>query len=120
MNETLTEATKRNVRRDAWLAAILFAAGLVTIGISLAELRAQHKLEMAQATGTPGQPLQVTPAPSPTSSAAPAESTPGGARPTTPAPEPARPNTEAQKDGAKAVLPPAPAEKMAPPIQEKK
>jgi hypothetical protein len=49
----------------------------------------------------------------------PAESKPGGTRPTNPAPEPARPNPEAQKQGAKAALPPAPAEKIAPPIKEK-
>ncbi len=44
---------------------------------------------------------------------------PGGARPTTPAPEPAQPSAEAQKDGAKPALPPAPAEKVAPPIKDK-
>jgi hypothetical protein len=120
MNETLAEAQKRSIRRDFWLAAVLVAAGLVTIGVSLIELRAQSRTEMAQATGTPGQPLQATPAPSPASSATPAESTPGGTRPTTPAPEPAQPNAEAQKDGARPALPPAPAEKMAPPIPEKK
>jgi hypothetical protein len=48
-----------------------------------------------------------------------AESRPGGERPTTPAPEPARPDAEAQKAGAKPVLPPAPAEKTAPPIEKK-
>jgi len=110
---------KRSVKSDLWLAAILFAAGLVTIGSSLVEIRAQGQAEMAQATGTPGQPLQATPAPSPTP-AAPAESKPGGTRPTTPAPEPARPDAQAQKEGAKPALPPAPAEKMAPPIKEKK
>lgn len=46
----------------------------------------------------------------------PAEAKPGGTRPTTPAPEPARPDPEAQKQGAPAALPPAPAEKTAPPI----
>ena len=111
---------KRSVKSDLWLAAMLFAAGLVTIGFSLAELRAQHKVQMAQATGTPGQPLQATPAPTPTPSDTPAESMPGGTRPTNPPPEPARPSADAQKDGAKPALPPAPAEKMAPPIQEKK
>ena len=49
----------------------------------------------------------------------PAESKPGGTRPTTPAPEPAHPDPEAEKQGAKAPLPPAPAEKIAPPIKEK-
>jgi hypothetical protein len=49
----------------------------------------------------------------------PAESEPGGTRPTTPAPEPARPDPEAQRQGAKAALPPAPAEKIGPPIEKK-
>lgn len=120
MNEMSAEAQRRSIRRDFWLAAVLIAAGLVTIGLSLAELRAESKTEMAQATGTPGQPLQATPAPSPTASNTPAESKPGGTRPTTPAPEPARPDAQAQKEGAKPALPPAPAEKMAPPIPEKK
>ena len=120
MNETLTETRKRGISRDFWLSAMLVAAGLVTIGLSLAELHAQNKMETAQATGTPGQPLQATPAPSPTSGATPAESKPGGTRPTTPAPEPARPSAEARKEDARPALPPAPAEKMAPSITEKK
>ena len=74
----------------------------------------QRFAEMAQAT----QPLQSSP-PADQDKAAPAESKPGGERPTTPAPEPARPDAEAQKEGAKPALPPAPAEKMAPPIQQK-
>jgi hypothetical protein len=119
MNE-LSPQDRKRVRRDVWLATMLVAAGLVTIGLSLAELRAQSHVKTAQATGTPGQPLQATPSPTSSPTGAPAESTPGGARPTTPAPEPARPNAEAQKEGAKPALPPAPAEKMAPPIPEKK
>src|SRR4029078_12058700 len=47
------------------------------------------------------------------------DSTTGTARPTTPAPEPARPDADAQKQGAQPALPPAPAEKVAPPIKEK-
>lgn len=120
MNETLAEAQRRSIKREFWLAALLIAGGLVTIGLSLAELRAQGAMEMAQATGTPDKPLQATPTPSPTSSNKPAESKPGGTRPTTPPPEPARPDAQAQKEGAKPALPPAPAEKMAPPLKEKK
>jgi hypothetical protein len=119
MNE-LSPVDRKLVRRDLWLAAMLLAAGLVTIGMSLAELRAQNHAQLAQATGTPGQPLQATPAPTSSPTNAPAESTPGGTRPTTPAPEPARPDAQTQKEGAKAALPPAPAEKMAPPINGKK
>ena len=100
-------------RGDWLLAAMLVAAGLFTSGLSLAEIRARETQQLAQ--GTP--PLQGSPAPS--DSAVPAESKPGGTRPTTPAPEPARPDVDAQQQGAKAALPPAPPEKVAPPIKEK-
>lgn len=114
----MNENTKRVVRSELWLAALLVATGLVITGLSLARLHAQNQ-QMAQATGTPGQPLQATPSPQPTNSP-PAEAKPGGTRPTTPAPEPARPDLKAQQEGAKPALPPAPAEKMAPPIPDKK
>lgn len=82
-------------------------------GLSLADIVARGPQYLAENTpGTP--PLQGTPAPS--ESSKPAESKPGGTRPTTPAPEPARPDPQAQKEGAKPALPPAPAEKVAPPI----
>ena len=105
---------KRTLARDLLLAAIMVAAGLAVSGLALTQLRAAHTAEMAQAT----QPLQPSPSVD-QDKAPPAESKPGGERPTTPAPEPARPNVQAQKEGAKPVLPPAPAEKMAPPIQQK-
>ena len=71
-------------------------------------------VHFAQAT----QPTQSTPPSDQTtgSGAPPAEAKPGGTRPTTPAPEPARPDAQAQQEGAPAALPPAPAEKTAPPI----
>jgi hypothetical protein len=118
MNELSPEG-KRAIGLQFGFAALLLIAGLAIAGVSLAHIHAQNQLEMAQATGTPGQPLQATPSPSPQSDK-PAESMPGGTRPTTPAPEPATPNAQAQKEGAKPALPPAPAEKMAPPIPEKK
>lgn len=119
MNQ-ISPMTKRAVGQRLWLAAGLLTAGVAIAGFSLARLQAQDRQQMAQATGTPGQPLQATPSPSP-STAPPAEAKPGGTRPTTPAPEPARPDPQAQTEGAaKAALPPAPAEKMAPPISEKK
>jgi hypothetical protein len=90
------------VRRDLLVAAALVGVGLAITAISLTGLKAERP-QFAQST---------QPAP-------PAESKPGGTRPTTPAPEPARPDPEAQKAGAPAVLPPAPAEKVAPPIKEK-
>ena len=117
MNE-MSPTDKRAIVRQFGLAAVLLIAGLAIAGISLARIHAQNQLEMAQATGTPGQPLQATPSHAPQSDK-PAESTPGGTRPTTPAPEPARPDQQAQKEGAKPVLPPAPAEKVAPPIKDK-
>jgi hypothetical protein len=103
---------KSDYKSDYWLAAALVAAGLVTSGLSLAEIKAHGRQQLAQAT----QPLQGSPS---TESSAPAEPKPGGTRPTTPAPEPARPDQQAQKEGAKPALPPAPAEKVAPPIKEK-
>jgi hypothetical protein len=115
----MNDNTKRFVRSELWLAALLVIVGLATAGLSLARLHAQSQLDMAQATGTPGQPLQATPSLQPTN-APPAEAKPGGTRPTTPAPEPARPDTQAQQDGAKPALPAAPAEKMSSPIPDKK
>jgi hypothetical protein len=118
MNE-MSPRTKRAIGRRLWLAALLLTAGVAMAGLSLAKLQAQNRLQMAQATGTPGQPLQATPSPSP-STAPPAEAKPGGTRPTTPAPEPARPDSQAQTEGAvRPALPAAPAEKMAPPIKDK-
>jgi hypothetical protein len=102
---------QRAFRRDMLIASVLLAAGFGVSIFSIAQLRARDT-QMAQAT----QPLQSSP---PTPNNAPAESKPGGERPTTPAPEPAHPDARAQKDGAAAALPPAPAEKTAPPIQQK-
>jgi hypothetical protein len=104
--------SKRAYRKDLLLAALLVAAGLVMSGLSLIELRARGPQQMAQTT----QPLQSSP---PDQDNKPAESKPGGERPTTPAPEPAHPDAQAQKSGAQPVLPPAPAEKIAPPLKEK-
>jgi hypothetical protein len=103
---------KRALRRDLWLAAITVAVGLSISGLSLIALRAHPPQQVAQATPTP----QTSPSPEP---ARPAESKPGGTRPTTPAPEPAHPDLQAQKSGATPALPPAPAEKIAPPIKER-
>jgi hypothetical protein len=104
--------TKRAYRNDLLLASTMVAAGIVMAGVALMQLSSRSPV-MAQAT----QPLQASPPSSQDN--APAESKPGGERPTTPAPEPARPDTQAQTQGVKAALPPAPAEKMAPPIDQK-
>ena len=106
--------SKRTYRRDLLLASAMVVAGLAMSGLALGRIAVDHRQQMAQAT----QPLQGTP--STTEGKAPAESKPGGERPTTPAPEPARPDAQAQQEGAKPALPPAPAEKTAPPISEKK
>jgi hypothetical protein len=106
--------SKRAYRNDLFLASALVTVGLVMSGMSLIVLIARDPQEMAQAT----QPLQSSPNPAP-QERAPAESKPGGERPTMPAPEPAHPDAQAQKAGAKPVLPQAPAEKIGPPIQQK-
>jgi hypothetical protein len=89
---------------------LLVTAGLIICGVSLIEI-SRADVHLAQAT-QPSTPDALD-------ANKPAESTRGGARPTTPAPEPARPGEQAQKEGAKPALPPAPAEKIAPPIQQK-
>lgn len=104
---------KRGFRRDILIACSLFAAGVVVSGISLAQIRAESRMQTAQATG----PLQGTP--SDDQNKTPAEAKPGGDRPTTPAPEPARPDPQTQGAATKPALPAAPAEKIAPPIKEK-
>jgi hypothetical protein len=102
----------RKCRADFFIASAMLAAGLVLSGFSVVAMT-RTNVYLAQAT----PPLQGSP--STISNDTPAESKPGGTRPTTPAPEPATPTADAQKEGAKAALPPAPAEKIAPPIQQK-
>src|ERR1700722_13180256 len=102
----------RTRRREFFFAPVRLGAGLTLTGFSLVSV-ARTDVQLAQAT----PPLQGSP--STTTNDKPAESKPGGTRPTTPAPEPATPTTEAQKEGAKAALPAAPPEKMAPPIEQK-
>jgi hypothetical protein len=101
-------------RTEMLIACSLLAAGLLVIGLSLAQIRAEGQLQTAQAT----QPLQGTPVPD-DQGKAPAQAKPGGERPTTPAPEPARPDPQTQGAATRPVLPQAPAEKIAPPIKEK-
>lgn len=99
-------------RRDFVLAAMAIAFGLAMTGAALLQLTAgDEPWRVAQAQTT--QPDQGG------KTNAPAESKPGGARPTTPAPQPARPDADARDRGTKPALPPAPAEKTAPPIDAK-
>jgi hypothetical protein len=109
-----SDDSKRAYKRDMLLAAAMIAGGLAIFGLSVVRLAADNP-QIAQAT----QPLQSSPAAPAAQDTPPAESKPGGERPTTPAPEPARPDAEAQKAGAATALPPAPAEKIAAPIQQK-
>lgn len=104
---------KRAYRKDLLLASAVVAAGLVISGLSLIEI-AGGSPRMAQAT----PPLQSTPG-AETKPSAPAEPVTTGQRPTEIPPQPARPDAQAQKAGATPALPPAPAEKVAPPIQQK-
>jgi hypothetical protein len=102
--------TRLTPAKDLQLAPLLIVAGLAVSVLSLTELEAHDPQRLTQATPAP----QASP-----TVEKPAESKPGGMRPTTPAPEPARPDPRAQKQGAKAALPPAPAEKIAPPLKQK-
>ncbi|MBH5372517.1 hypothetical protein [Bradyrhizobium glycinis] len=106
---------KRRLKLHLTIGAAIFAAGVVVSVMSLAQIRAESRMQLAQAT----PPLQGTP--SDEQSKVPAEAKPGGDRPTTPAPEPARPEPQTQgaAGAGKPALPPAPAEKIAPPIEKK-
>ena len=106
---------KRAYRMDMLLACALVASGLAVSGLSLARLPVPAPgPRMAQAT----PPLQSTPG-AETKPSAPAEPVTTGTRPSGISPEPAHPNAEAQKQGANPALPPAPAEKTAPPIKDR-
>ena len=106
--------SKRDFREKLMFAASLVAGGLVISALSLNQLRANDRPHLAQAT----PPLQSTPG-ADSKPSAPSEPATTGTRPSGVSPEPARPDADAQKAGAEPVLPPAPAEKMAPPIQQK-
>ena len=81
---------------------------------ALTVLNASDPLQIAQAT----QPTQSTPG-AETKPSSPSEPATTGQRPSDIPPQPARPDPDAQKAGAQPALPPAPAEKIAPPIREK-
>jgi hypothetical protein len=107
-------ADKRDYREKLLFASALIAAGLVISALSLNQIRASDRPQLAQAT----PPLQSTPG-AESKPSAPSDPVTTGTRPSGVQPEPARPDAEAQKTGAQPVLPPAPAEKTAPPIQQK-
>ena len=93
---------------------MLMAAGLAITALSLTAIRAGDPPQLAQATPPP----QSTPG-AETKPSAPADPVTTGTRPSDVPPQPARPDADAQKAGAQPALPPAPAEKIAPPIREK-
>jgi hypothetical protein len=105
---------KRDYREKLMFASALIAAGLVISALSLNQIRANGRQHLVQAT----PPLQSTPG-AESKPSAPSDPVTTGTRPSGVPPEPARPDAEAQKTGAQPVLPPAPAEKTAPPIQQK-
>jgi len=105
---------KREYRERVMFACALIAGGLAISALSLNQIQAHDRHQLAQAT----PPLQSTPG-ADSKPSAPSEPVTTGARPADIPPEPARPDADAQKAGAKPVLPPAPAEKTAPPIQQK-
>src|ERR1043166_7065836 len=108
------EDRKREYREKLMFASALTAAGLVISVLSLNQIRATDRQLLVQAT----PPLRSTPG-AESKPSAPSEPATTGSRPSKVPPEPARPDPEAQKAGAQPVLPPAPAKKVAPPIQQK-
>src|SRR5215468_224335 len=105
---------KGQYRRDLLFAGMLIGAGLAITALSLNQIMVADSGQIAQAT----PPTQSTPG-AETKPSAPSEPTTTGTRPQEVPPQPARPDPEAQKSGAQPALPPAPAEKVAPPIKEK-
>ncbi|MGN6116245.1 MAG: hypothetical protein ACTHN2_12080 [Nitrobacter sp.] len=107
----LAKEKRKIAAREMALGVAIVVTGLVMCGVSVMQL-AHGQTEIAQTTPPqPGVPAG--------NASGPAEAKPGGTRPTTPAPEPAQPDSNAQKAGAQPALPPAPAEKVAPPIKTK-
>jgi hypothetical protein len=114
VNDMSSEKRKRGCNNGLLFAGVIIASALAASGFSRAGL-ANSDLQLAQATA----PLQSTPG---------AESKPSGpsepattgtdTRPSHVPPQPAHPDPEAEKHGAAPALPPAPAEKIAPPIKD--
>jgi hypothetical protein len=106
-------------RRERTMGAALLVLGLLVAGGALVKIQKEEtfRAHVAQAQTV-----------APDDQTKPAQSEPGGARPTTPAPEPARPQVKPGETSGTAPattpstgtpLPPAPAEKVAPPIDRK-
>ena len=108
-------------RRERAMGTALLVLGLLVAGGAMVKIQKQDSYRehvvQAQTVSPDGQ-----------TTTKPAESEPGGTRPTTPAPEPARPQVKPGETTGSAPattpqigtpLPPAPAEKVAPPIERK-
>jgi hypothetical protein len=119
LNDMPADDRQREYRRDMLLASALIVAGLAISALALTAISSRDSQQIAQAT----PPTQSTPG-AETKPSAPAEKPPAepgttGQRPSDIPPQPARPDPDAQKAGAQPALPPAPAEKVAPPIRER-
>ena len=96
------------------LASMLIAAGLAISALALTALITRDPLQIAQAT-----PAYAIDARRGNEAVRAVRTGTTGQRPSDIPPQPARPDPDAQKAGAQPALPPAPAEKVAPPIREK-
>ena len=105
---------KREYRREMLLASMLIAAGLAISALSLNALSTRDPRQIAQAT----PPTQSTPG-AETKPSAPSEPVTTGKGRRTFRRSRRGLTPDAQKAGAQPALPPAPAEKVAPPIREK-
>ncbi|KAA0073858.1 hypothetical protein [Tardiphaga sp. P9-11] len=112
----MTPTTKMTAPRKQFAMAALALAVITGASTSaMARLTlTPHPTRLAQAT----PPLQSTPG-AESKPSVPSEPTTTGQRPQETPPQPARPDAEARDAGAKPALPPAPAEKVAPPITAK-
>lgn len=106
------------------LAGMFILAGATLMTVSLMELNSERQYAFsevqAQAQSPPAR--DAAPAAQLDRGVAPATGNPDSkdnARPHDVAPQPARPDADAQKSGAEPALPPAPAEKTAPPIKQR-
>jgi hypothetical protein len=113
VNDMFCENRKR-FDNGPLFARVIIASGLAVCGFSRAGL-ANSDVQLAQTTA----PLQSTPG-ADTKPSAPSEPATTGtdSRPSHVPPEPAHPDPEAEQHGAAPALPPAPAEKIAPPIKD--
>lgn len=102
------------LRKEVILAGSFVAAGMLLVAVSLFEFNKTREYAVNEAQQAQAQPRTDRPQPNRPGSP---DAAPESSRPHEVAPQPARPDDDAQKAGAKPALPPAPAEKVAPPIK---